>query len=65
MDKLICRSGTAVFLAAEGFNSKKDLLSQLLTLNQQVADRIEKGEPVPFVGVGDDVRSLKSKSHPI
>jgi hypothetical protein len=35
---------TAV-LTAYGFNAKKDLLAQLLALNQQVAAKIEKGEP--------------------
>lgn len=30
---------------------KKDLLAQLLELNQQVAARIEKGEPVPVPGI--------------
>ena len=41
---------TAV-LAAYGFNAKKDLLAQLLALNQQVAAKIEKGEPVTAPGV--------------
>ncbi len=36
---------TAV-LTAYGFSAKKDLLAQLLALNQQVAAKIEKGEPV-------------------
>jgi hypothetical protein len=36
---------TAV-LAAYGFSAKKDLLAQLLALNQQVAAKIEKGESV-------------------
>src|SRR5437870_1324537 len=36
---------TAV-LAAYGFNPKKDLLAQLLALNQQVALRIEQAQPV-------------------
>ena len=36
---------TAV-LTAYGFSAKKDLLAQLLALNQEVAAKIEKGEPV-------------------
>jgi len=38
-------------LAAYGFSAKKDLLAQLLALNQQVAAKIEKGEPVTAPGV--------------
>jgi hypothetical protein len=41
---------TAV-LTAYGFNAKKDLLAQLLALNQQVAAKIEKGSPVTAPGV--------------
>ena len=41
---------TAV-LTAYGFSAKRDLLAQLLTLNQQVAAKIEKGEPVTAPGV--------------
>ncbi len=41
---------TAV-LAAYGFSAKKDLLAQLLALNQQVAAKIEKGEQVVAPGV--------------
>ena len=41
---------TAV-VAAYGFNAKKDLLAQLLALNQEVAAKIEKGEPVTAPGV--------------
>ena len=41
---------TAV-LTAYGFSSKLDLLAQLLTLNRQVAAKIEKGEPVTAPGV--------------
>ena len=41
---------TAV-LTAYGFNAKKDLLAQLLALNQEVATRIEKTEPVTAPGV--------------
>lgn len=44
---------TAV-LNAYGFNAKRDLLAQLLALNQQVAARIEKGEPVTAPGVPKD-----------
>ena len=36
---------TAV-LTAYGFSAKKDLLAQLLALNQEVAAKIELGEPV-------------------
>ena len=36
---------TAV-LTAYGFNAKKDLLAQLLALNQEVAAKIENDEPV-------------------
>ena len=41
---------TAV-LTAYGFSAKKDLLAQLLALNQDVAARIEKGELVTAPGV--------------
>ncbi len=41
---------TAV-LTAYGFSAKKDLLAQLLALNQQVAAKIEQGEPVMPPGV--------------
>ena len=41
---------TAV-LTAYGFSAKKDLLAQLLTLNQEVAAKIEKGEAVISPGV--------------
>jgi hypothetical protein len=41
---------TAV-LTAYGFNAKKDLLAQLLALNQEVAAKIERGEPVTAPGV--------------
>lgn len=41
---------TAV-LTAYGFNAKKDLLAQLLALNQEVAAKIEKDEPVTAPGV--------------
>ncbi|HEU0039831.1 MAG TPA: hypothetical protein VFR76_11205 [Verrucomicrobiae bacterium] len=38
-------------LTAYGFNAKKDLLAQLLPLNQDVAAKIEKGSPVTAPGV--------------
>ncbi|MCX6907253.1 MAG: hypothetical protein NTY01_04330 [Verrucomicrobia bacterium] len=38
-------------LAAYGFNAKKDLLAQLLALNQDVAAKIEQGAPVTAPGV--------------
>jgi hypothetical protein len=41
----------AAVLTAYGFSAKKDLLTQLLTLNQQVAAKIEQGEPVTAPGV--------------
>ena len=41
---------TAV-LSAYGFNAKRDLLAQLLALNQEVAAKIEKGETVVAPGV--------------
>ncbi|MCX6897365.1 MAG: N-6 DNA methylase [Verrucomicrobia bacterium] len=41
----------AAVLAAYGFNAKKDLLAQLLALNQEVAGKIEQGAPVTAPGV--------------
>lgn len=41
----------AAVLVAYGFHSGKDLLAQLLALNQEVASRIEKGEPVTAPGL--------------
>ena len=41
---------TAV-LTAYGFSAKKDLLAQLLALNQEVATKIERGKPVTAPGV--------------
>ena len=38
-------------LAACGFSAKKDLLARLLALNQEVAAKIENGEPVTAPGV--------------
>jgi hypothetical protein len=37
--------------AAYGFSAKKDLLAQLLALNQQVAAKIDKASPVTAPGV--------------
>ena len=37
--------------AAYGFSAKRDLLAQLLALNQQVAANIEHGSPVTVPGV--------------
>ena len=42
---------TTAVLTAYGFSAKKDLLAQLLALNQQVATKIGKGEPVTAPGV--------------
>jgi hypothetical protein len=41
----------AAVLTAYGFSAKKDLLAQLLALNQQVAAKIEQGEPVTAPGI--------------
>jgi hypothetical protein len=41
----------AAILTAYGFSAKKDLLAQLLALDQEVAAKIEKGEPVTAPGV--------------
>jgi hypothetical protein len=41
----------AAVMDAYGFSAKKDLLAQILLLNQKVASRIEKGEPVTAPGV--------------
>jgi hypothetical protein len=41
----------AAVLTAYGFSAKKDLLAQLLALNQEVAANIERGEPVTAPGV--------------
>ena len=45
------RAETTAVLATYGFSAKKDLLAQLLALNQQVAAKIEKGSPVTAPGV--------------
>jgi hypothetical protein len=49
---------TAV-LTAYGFTAKKDLLAQLLALNQEVAAKIEKGEPVTAPGVPQNYPDAK------
>jgi len=41
----------AAVLAAYAFNAKADMLAQLLALNQAVAAKIEKGEPVTAPGI--------------
>ena len=41
----------AAVLAAYGFSPKADLLAQLLALNQTVAIRIAKGNPVTAPGI--------------
>jgi hypothetical protein len=38
-------------LTAYGFSAKKDLLAQLLELNQSVAQRLENAEPVTPPGI--------------
>ena len=45
--------------AAYGFSAKKDLLAQLLALNQQAAAKIEKGEPVTAPGVPENYPDAK------
>jgi hypothetical protein len=49
VDRILSR--LAAVLPAYGFSAKKDLLAQLLALNQQAAAKIEKGEPVMPPGV--------------
>lgn len=41
----------AAVLAAYGFGPKKDLLGQLLAMNLEVAERIERGKPVTPPGI--------------
>ena len=41
----------AAALAAYGFSDKKNLLAQFIALNQEVAAKIERGEPVTAPGV--------------
>lgn len=50
MARLLRQPDTAV-LTTSGFSAKKDLLAQLLALNQQVAARIEQGLPVTAPGI--------------
>jgi hypothetical protein len=50
----------AAVLTAYGFNPKKDLLAQLLALNQAVAAKIEKGEPVMPPGVPKNYPDTKT-----
>jgi hypothetical protein len=49
----------AAVLTAYGFSARKDLLAQLLNLNQQVAAKIEKGEPVTAPGVPQNYPDAK------
>ena len=49
---------TAV-LTAYGFSAKKDLLAQLLALNQEVAAKIERGEPVIAPGIPKNYPNAK------
>jgi hypothetical protein len=49
----------AAVLTAYGFNAKKDLLAQLLALNQDVAAKIEKGSPVTAPGVSKNYPDTK------
>jgi hypothetical protein len=44
----------AAVLAAYGFTAKADLLAQLLALNQQVAAKLERAEPVTAPGIPAD-----------
>ena len=53
------RTETTAVLTAYGFNAKKDLHAQLLALNQQVATKIEKGEPVTAPGVPKNYPDVK------
>jgi hypothetical protein len=41
----------AAVLAAYGFSAKKDLLAQLLELNQSVAQHLENADPVTPPGI--------------
>ena len=50
---------TAV-LTAYGFNPKRDLLAQLLALNQAVAAKIENAEPVTAPGVPKNYPDAKN-----
>ena len=44
---------------AYGFSARKDLLAQLLALNQQVAANLAKGEPVTAPGVPKNYSDAK------
>lgn len=46
----------AAVLAAYGFHPAKDLLAQLLALNQSIAAKIESGAPVTAPGVPADAK---------
>ncbi len=46
--------------AAYGFSAKKDLLAQLLALNQRVAANVEQGEPVTAPGVPKNYPDAKN-----
>jgi hypothetical protein len=46
-------------LAAYGFSAKQDLLAQLLTLNLEIADKIEHGEPVTAPGIPKNYPAAK------
>ncbi len=47
-------------LAAYGFSGRKDLLAQLLALNQSVAAQIERGEEVASPGVPKNFKSAET-----
>lgn len=46
--------------AAYGVSAKKDLLAQLLALNQRVAANVEQGEPVTAPGVPKNYPDAKN-----
>jgi hypothetical protein len=50
-------------LVAYGFSPKKDLLAQLLALNQGVSARIEKGEAVTAPGIPPELPQPKTTHH--
>ena len=50
----------AAVLAAYGFNADADILAQLLALNQEVAAKIEKGQPVTAPGVPKNYPDAKN-----
>jgi hypothetical protein len=49
----------AAILTAYGFSLKKDLLAQLLALNQHVAAKIDKGETVAAPGVPKHYKNVE------